>query len=101
MASRSAPDRTRRNRGDRRVCQAGPSTRDDRPVDLADLRRRWHVEAIGVTIDGRRQLYLSYIPNWIKHPGPTLVCDGGPQFFGATIDLESGRIVSLAFNGVA
>jgi hypothetical protein len=28
-----------------------------------------------------------------------IVCDGGPQFFGAEYDVEAGRISHLAFNG--
>lgn len=67
---------------------------------LADLRRRWRVEATGVTEGGRRLVYLNFVPAQMTPGGrgPTVVCDGGAQFFGAAVDLATRR-VTVDFNG--
>ena len=67
---------------------------------LADLRRRWRVEATGVTAGGRRIVYLNFVPTRLEPGarGPTVVCDGGAQFFGAAVDLATRR-VTVDFNG--
>lgn len=68
--------------------------RGRRPViaDLADLRRRWRVEATGIVVRGRPGVHRSFMPlgTSFRAPGraaPTMVRDGDPQLFGAAVDL--------------
>lgn len=69
------------------------------------IRRNYAVEVIGMVHLGRRFVYGSYYPlamqDGIKEApaGPTIVCDGGPTFFGVEIDAATGRTTHIAFNG--
>ncbi|WP_425228405.1 hypothetical protein [Sphingomonas sp.] len=74
-------------------------------VSLADLQRGWRVEATGVVRPGHPTVYLNYIPRGgpgdsASGAGPTVICDGGPGLFGAAVDLVTGDVGQLDFNGV-
>jgi len=69
---------------------------------LSDLDRQY----LGVVRHGHRTVYVSYLPaappgndEWRRHPPD--ICDGGPAYFGAEIDLESLRVIQIAFDGCA
>jgi hypothetical protein len=68
----------------------------------------WQRQYIGIVRGGRRSIYGNFFPRETARVGddaqrwrrePVLVCDGGPVFFGAEYDFESGRLIQLAFNG--
>ena len=76
-----------------------------RGVDFSNLRPAWQRQYAGLVRNGSRFIYGSFFPadaqnelaGWRERP--MIVCDGGPQFFGAEYDVEAGRISHLAFNG--
>ena len=81
---------------------AAPEARGE---DFSGLLLRWRRQYVGLVRGGRRFVYGNFLPGG---PGdgearwrtePTIVCDGGPQFFGVEFDQASGRITHLAFNG--
>ncbi|HEX4736955.1 MAG TPA: hypothetical protein VH331_05275 [Allosphingosinicella sp.] len=67
----------------------------------------WRRQYVGLIRHGRRFIYGNFFPerdseefrNWKTEPA--LICDGGPSFFGAEYDPNSGRFTHFAFNGVA
>jgi len=63
---------------------------------------RWQRQFFGIVRGGRFLVYGNYLPAHVDiDPAhmPTGVCDGGPVFFGAEYDIETGAITHLAFNG--
>lgn len=72
------------------------------PLEVS-LKRGWGRDIIGIERGGTRSIYGNYYPVETigDHPpsGPMIICDGGPQFFGAEFDMAQGKIVHLAFNG--
>lgn len=89
--------------------RAVASSRDRRlPKDartVADLRRSYAIEVVGISRSGRRFVYGNYYPLVLQEgmkeapTTPTIVCDGGASFFGAEIDAATGHLTHLAFNG--
>jgi len=66
----------------------------------------WGRQYVGIVRGGRRFIYGNYFPKRDSKPlsptgGPTIVCDGGPDFFGVEYDVAARRITRLDFNGVA
>ena len=68
---------------------------------------RWDRSYIGIERNGRRYLYGDFGP--MRAPDTAgrrsigawgdVACDGGPQFFGAEMALQSGRVRFVGFNG--
>jgi hypothetical protein len=58
---------------------------------------------VGIVRHGRRFIYGNVFPgggpssDWKTMP--VIVCDGGPNFFGAEYDVAAGRFTRLDFNG--
>jgi len=71
----------------------------------ADIGRTYAVEVVGTVRGGRRFVYGNYYPISLQDgvkfapSTPTVVCDGGPQFFGIEVDAATGRLTHAAFNG--
>jgi hypothetical protein len=73
---------------------------------VVTLQNGWRREYLGIVRNGVRSIYGNYAmrrtppyPADFDMSLPTGVCDGGPVFFGAEYDLDSGAIGHLAFNG--
>lgn len=90
-----------RMRADRNV---GPSNPEN-PA-WATAPRGWWRQYVGIVRGGRRFIYGNFFPRrpdpllvdrWKREP--TMVCDGGPVFFGAEWDVEARRFTHIAFNG--
>lgn len=63
---------------------------------------RWQREIFGIIRGGKRIVYANFVPADImpdQRHMPTVVCDGGPAFFGVEFDVSTGRITHIAFNG--
>jgi hypothetical protein len=73
--------------------------------DLSDLRRLYAVELVGIVRGDARAIYANYYPLAMQEgvktmpARATVVCDGGPSFFGAEVDAATGRLIDLSFNG--
>jgi hypothetical protein len=76
--------------------------------DIAALRRGWSGDFIGIVRQGKRFIYASYgpvdrdaviAPRPVETTAPRLMCDGGPDYFGAEYDVAARAITHLAFNG--
>jgi hypothetical protein len=66
--------------------------------------RQYHRQAVGVVRAGRKGIYSSFLPadrsseqDWRQRP--FRMCDGGPSFFGVEVDLDSGTVLHVAFDG--
>lgn len=75
-------------------------------VNFANLLIGWRRQYVGTVRGGRRFIYGNFFPADIEsvekwQSAPTLVCDGGPSFFGAEFDVASRQVSHLDFNGVA
>jgi hypothetical protein len=64
----------------------------------------WRRQYIGITRNGERTLYGNFFPKntlvgdkWLTEA--VRVCDGGPDFFGVEVNMATGRISRLEFNG--
>lgn len=85
--------------------------RAERPAgdtELSNAPRGWRRQYVGIVRGGRRLIYGNFFPDdpganammgerWRREP--TMVCDGGPVFFGVEYDVEARRFSHLAFNG--
>lgn len=77
--------------------------------ELARAPEGWRRQYVGIVRGGRRFVYGSFFPTEATRHGepgrwrrePMIVCDGGPAFFGVEYDVDAGRIVHLAYNGMA
>ena len=68
-----------------------------------DGQRR--AQYLGIVRDGKKFVYASYHPireedeeiglDWNE---PVSICHGGPNYFGAEYDIETGEVTHLAFN---
>ena len=76
--------------------------------DLAAFPSGWLRQFVGIVRGGRRFIYANYVLREGANPlgyseswrtEPVIVCDGGPAYFGAEYDVDSGRITHLEFNG--
>lgn len=73
--------------------------------DVPDLRRLYAVELVGIVRGGTRVLYANYYPLAMQEgvktmpARATVVCDGGPSFFGAEVDAKTGRLIDIDHNG--
>lgn len=71
---------------------------------LSRAPQGWRRQYVGIVRHGRRFIYGNFFMRglgdgtWQREP--VIVCDGGTSFFGVDYDVETGRIVGLAFNGV-
>jgi hypothetical protein len=78
---------------------------EGRALDLARFGSDYRRQYIGTMRGGRRFIYGNFypalhgLPDSDRHRAPVVVCDGGPSFFGAEYDVESGTITHLALNG--
>ena len=77
---------------------------DDNPAGAFDwpLAPSSYVrQYVGYEAGGRRMIYGNFVPgnSASGSNGPMVVCDGGPQFFGAEFDIAAGEVVRVAFNG--
>lgn len=75
-----------------------------RAKDARDLARRFAVEVVGIVRGGRRYVYGNYYRLDMQEGQkdayvPTVVCDGGPSFFGVEIDTVTGEVTHYATNG--
>ena len=85
-----------------RVLASHPEARQ---VDFSDLLKGWQRQYVGTVRGGKRFVYGNYFPisdtnemvGWREQP--MIVCDGGPQFFGAEFDISAKRITRIDFNG--
>lgn len=81
------------------VSWALPSDRDRLQKFPAGFWR----EYVGITRQGRQYIYGNFGPvvavDAAPMKGPTMICDGGPVFFGAEFDTYSHSVSHLAFNG--
>lgn len=76
-----------------------------RGLDLSAFSARWRRQYVGTVHDGRRFIYGNFLParddfpeiDWRREP--MVICDGGPDFFGAEFDVEAGTITHIAYNG--
>ncbi len=64
----------------------------------------WLRQYVGILRGGRRFIYGNFVPAAFGEEGrwrdaPVIICDGGPQFFGAEYDVEARRFSHFAFNG--
>jgi hypothetical protein len=69
-----------------------------------DLARRFAVEVVGIVRGGRAYVYGNYYRLDMQEGQkeayvPTVVCDGGPSFFGVEIDAATGKVTHYATNG--
>lgn len=67
----------------------------------ANFPGAWDREYVGIVRGGKRFIYGNYVVSdpRVHVERPTIVCDGGPPYFGAEWDVEDRRISHLAFNG--
>jgi hypothetical protein len=79
-------------------------------MDMTKAPQGWARQYVGVVRGGHEFIYGNYFPaselrnmrtysNMDPARQALVVCDGGPTFFGAEFDIESGRFTHLAFNG--
>jgi hypothetical protein len=76
-----------------------------RELDAARMLNSWRRQYVGIVRNGKRFLYGNFFPrndpqehlDWRSRP--IIVCDGGPAFFGAELDVAARRLTHLAFNG--
>jgi len=74
---------------------------------VAQVRRKYAVEVVGIVRGRERTVYGNYYPLSLQEgqktasPHATVVCDGGRTFFGIEIDATTGRTLSMEFNGRA
>jgi hypothetical protein len=65
---------------------------------------------LGLVYEGRQLLYVNAVPIatfealreiYPEHPlsDPFVMCDGGSHYWGALVDPQEGRVLSLQFNG--
>ena len=70
----------------------------------------WRRQYVGIVRGGRRFIYGNFFPHAVANDygpsnadrwrrEPTLICDGGPAFFGVEYDVAARRFTHLAFNG--
>ncbi|MET0361951.1 MAG: hypothetical protein ABW048_09405, partial [Sphingobium sp.] len=64
----------------------------------------WRRQYVGIVRKGRHYLYGNFFPAQAGGSGewrlePVVVCDGGARFFGVEMDVKTGKITHLAFNG--
>ena len=84
---------------------AALATRRFTEVDWSAWPQGWRRQYVGKVRGGRRFIYGSFVPrqsgseNASPAPGPEIVCDGGPAFFGAEYEVAARRVSHLAFNG--
>jgi hypothetical protein len=84
------------------------AARQGLPAQIADPKASFR-QCVGVVVDNHRFIYVNAVPpDSIDSPrggnrsdGPTMVCDGGPAFWGALYDPDTGTFSQLAANGVA
>jgi hypothetical protein len=74
------------------------------PLFPSGFRRQY----VGIVRAGRRYIYGNFSPKGAFEDFaaagdglPFIVCDGGPNFFGAEYDVEARRFTHWGFNGVA
>ena len=76
-----------------------PSERDQLQKFPAGFWR----EYVGITRQGRQYIYGNFGPvaagDAAPKDGPTMICDGGPVFFGAQFETNFKTVSSWAFNG--
>lgn len=76
-----------------------------RELDAARVLSSWRRQYVGIVRKGKRYIYGNFFPQQDpqEHLGwrtrPIIVCDGGPVFFGAEMDVAAQRLSHLAFNG--
>jgi hypothetical protein len=76
-----------------------------RELNIPRVLQSWRRQYVGIVRGGKRFLYANFFPvnDPGEHPGwrsrPVVVCDGGPAFFGAEMEIGTGRMTHLAFNG--
>lgn len=74
-------------------------------IRQADIVRRYAVEVVGTVRAGRHLVYGTYYPitmqDGVKEAPstPTVVCDGGPRYFGVEVDAATGALTHYAANG--
>ena len=62
---------------------------------------------VGMKSKGHRVIYGNFFPKDLLseftgwRTQPATVCDGGRGFFGAEFDVETGKVVHVAYNGFA
>jgi len=68
----------------------------------------YYRQHVGIVVEGRKIVYANgFVPSGqggVSGSWQTQLvdaCDGGARYFGAEFDVESGRVVSLAFNSEA
>jgi hypothetical protein len=76
--------------------------------DFSGVATKWNRQYVGLVRGGRRYIYGNFIPRNDRPPDEfdwrrtvTMVCDGGPAFFGLEWDVAGRRFTHFAFNGVA
>ena len=76
-----------------------------RELNIPRVLQGWRRQYVGIVRGGKRFLYGNFFPvhdaseqpTWRSRP--VIVCDGGPVFFGVEMEMATGRITHLAFNG--
>ena len=72
----------------------GPAA--DFAVDPASYRR----EYVGYTVNGERMIYGNFVPvGAARDAVPTIVCDGGPAFFGVEYAIDAQAVKTVRFDG--
>jgi len=85
--------------------EATAGSPEGRALDLARFATEYRRQYVGTVRGGRRFIYGNFYQANLEFPNsdwrrePAMICDGGPSFFGAEYDVESGTITHLAFNG--
>ncbi len=77
-----------------KLARSNSQCRPDTPIE-ASAR-----QYIGIISNGQRLLYVNTawrMPDWMSKP--VIICDGGSSVWGAFVDPEKGRVVSIQFNG--
>lgn len=64
----------------------------------------WRRQYVGLARNGVRTIYGNFIPATVAEHGdwrtmPSMVCDGGPRFFGVEYDVAARRFVGIDYNG--
>ncbi|MCI4589823.1 hypothetical protein MOK15_06935 [Sphingobium sp. BYY-5] len=80
-----------------------PALKNAQPnEDWKGFPSKWQRQFVGIVRGRQHFIYGSYAPidiDWPLSDQAMRVCDGGPVFFGAEYQIETGKITHLAFNG--
>lgn len=80
-------------------------TAEARKVNFNQVLDNWRRQYVGVVRGGRKYIYGNFFPrmkdlDWLQwETKPTMICDGGPEFFGVEFDVMAHSFTRIDFNG--